>query len=64
MSVRPKRKISLRELDKTFNESDIDDLDNNPNFSPTEDVPDEDDEDLHQVLHQLLLIKSKNIRRT
>ena len=51
MSVRPKRKISLRELDENFNESDIDDSDNDPNFSPNEDVPDEDDEDLHQVLH-------------
>ena len=26
MSVRPNRKISLRELDENFNESDIDDL--------------------------------------
>ena len=54
MSVRPKRKISLRELDENFNESDINDLNNDPNFSPNEDVPDEDDEDLH-LLHQLIL---------
>ena len=55
MSVRPKRKISLRELDENFNKSDIDDSDNDPNFSLNEDVPDEDNEDFHQVRYQLTL---------
>ena len=55
MSVRPKRKISLRELDEKFNKSYIDYSDNDPNFSPNKDIADEDNEDLHQVLHQLTL---------
>ena len=63
MSVRPKRKISLKELDENFNESDINDLDNDPNFSPNEDVPDENDKDLH-LLHQLILDEEQNIRMT
>ena len=59
MSVRPKRKISLRELDEIFNESHVDDSDNNPNFRPNEDIRDEDNEDLHRVLHQLALNKEQ-----
>ena len=54
MSVRPKKKICLRELHKIFNKSDIDDSDNDPNFSPNK-----HDEDLYQVLHQLALNKEQ-----
>lgn len=43
------------DINEFFNESDIDDSDNDPNFSPNEDVPDEDGEDLYQLLHQLAL---------